>query len=402
MRREDFHPNAPGKLIDGGSGYLCFDPEPLPPRIHFDARFSKLLSEAERALGELSGVGAFIQNPYLLIRPFVRREAVLSSRIEGTVTRLRDLLLYEAEPSTAENIDDVEEVENYVAALEYGLSRIGSIPLCSRLIREIHQRLMTGVRGQDKAPGQFRKVDVHIGRDRQIANARFVPPGYQLVDGHMAAFERFLNEPNDLPEVVQLAIAHYQFEAIHPFMDGNGRMGRLLISLMLSERKLLRQPLLYLSAFFEARNEEYRDHLLNVSRRASWNEWIEFFSLGVIEQSRDAVVRARRLLSLMREYRQRCEQGKYPVGVLQIVERIFNAPAVTIRGLSQMLDIPFQRMQRYITILVKEQILEEGTGRSRNRVFLAKEILTLLGDGAISISEEEPPLPDNVLYDLRG
>ena len=294
MRPKEFAANAPGRLEKAPAGYWTFDPAPLPPdarALGLDFRLACQLSEADQSLGELAGVGRRLPNPHLLIRPFIRREAVLSSRIEGTMTRLDQLFLFEAEPEHVSHPSDVAEVANYVRALEHGLELLkNGLPLCLRVLREVHGKLLEGVRGGQKAPGDFRRCDVMIGRQNQAYHqARFVPPMHTALAPLLREFEKFLNAPGELPVIVQLALAHYQFEAIHPFMDGNGRVGRLLITLMLCERGTLPQPLLYLSAFFEHHEQEYKDRMLEVSRRGAWNDWITFFARGVTEQARDAV-----------------------------------------------------------------------------------------------------------------
>lgn len=382
MRAKDFHKNAPGTLKRSPDGALTFVPAKLPPNLEFTSLLVRQIAEAERALGELAGIGRLLPNAMLLIRPFLKREAVLSSRIEGTVTRLDQLLLFEAQPDgDAEQTADVHEVLNYVRALDYGLDCLkNNMPLCLRLFREIHGRLMQGVRGGEKRPGEFRRCPVMIGRHGQsYDDARFVPPHHTMLDGLLHDFEKFLNKPGDLPLVVQLAVAHYQFEAIHPFMDGNGRIGRLLITLMLCERGCLPEPLLYLSAFFEAHNDEYRDHLLHVNQRASWGEWIAFFAAGISEQARDAVVRSRRLLDLQQNYRQRMQRASQSSAVLRLVDKLFESPFVTITGITKFLGVTHRAATQNVQKLIDQKILRENEPkRKMRRVFYAPEILTLL------------------------
>lgn len=381
MDRKDFKNNAPGSLQQSPDGFLTFVPEPLPPVLKFTGRLVRLIADAERALGELAGVGRLLPNAHLLIRPFLKREAVLSSRIEGTVTRLDQLLLFEVQQEGAEDRADVQEVLNYVVALDYGLDRLQhDMPLCLRLLREIHERLMAGVRGGEMRPGQFRKCPVIIGRPGQPpAKARFVPPHHAQLDLVLRDFERFLNSPGDLPLVVQLALAHYQFEAIHPFMDGNGRIGRLLITLMLCERGCLPQPLLYLSAYLERHDARYKDHLLWISQRGAWNEWIEFFATGVAEQAKDAVARARRMLELQKIYRDLMQRASQSSGVLVLVDHLFAAPFITIPGVAKLLGITHRAATQNVEKLVKHAILlETEPGKKTKRVFFAPEVLKLL------------------------
>lgn len=388
MQPTEFTADAPGELRKSPEGAWTFIPEALPPTLSFTPALVRHIADAERALGELAGVGRLLPNALLLIRPFLRREAVLSSRIEGTVTRLDQLLLFEVQPnSNVEDESDIREVLNYVMALTYGLERIKEgMPLCLRLLREIHSRLMDGVRGGEKRPGEFRHCPVMIGRQGQgFADARFVPPHHTSLDPLLADFERFLNEPGDLPLVVQLALAHYQFEAIHPFMDGNGRIGRLLITLMLCERNCLPQPLLYLSAYLERHNQLYRDHLLQVSQKATWVDWIEFFAVGVTEQSRDAILRARRMLDLQQIYRDRMQLASQSSGVLRLVDHLFAAPFLTIPGVARLLDVTHRSATLNVEKLIQQDILKETEpAKKTRRVFYAPEILNLLNVDSMS------------------
>lgn len=386
MRPEDFEPNAPGRLVRTLTGFWTFEPNPLPPPLSLDLPLVRLISEAERALGELGGVGRMLPNPHLLIRPFVRREAILSSRIEGTVTRLDELLRFEAQPEEeGARPGDVEEVINYVRAMEYGLQRLGEgMPLCLRLIREIHERLLEGVRGGEKRPGDFRQCPVLIGRSGQsFEDARFVPPEHTALVPLLRDFERFLNDPGDLPVIAQLALTHYQFEALHPFMDGNGRVGRLLITLLLCERGGLAQPLLYLSAYLERHDREYKDHLLAVSQRGSWESWIAFFARGIAEQARDAIRRAGRLLDLRQSYRERMQEASQSSGVLRLVDELFAAPFVTMPGVARLLGVTHRAAKLNVEKLIAASILREAEPpRKTRRVYFAPEILALLSADA--------------------
>jgi cell filamentation protein, protein adenylyltransferase len=380
LRQEDFAPNAPGRLVRSPQGYWTFEPAPLPPDFPFDLGLIRQLSEADRALGELAGLGRRLPNPHLLIRPFLRREAVLSSRIEGTVTRLDQLFLFESDADEVAHPADVAEVANYVHALEYGLQQLGEgLPLCWRLLREVHARLMQGVRGENKRPGQFRNCDVLIGRPGQSwDDARFVPPAHTALDPLLRHFEQFLNDPGALSPVVQIALAHYQFETLHPFMDGNGRLGRLLITLMLCAESVLPQPLLYLSAFLERRSQDYKDRMLEVSRQGAWAEWVRFFARGVAEQAHDAVDRAARLLDLWQVYRVRVREASQSSAALRLLDELFAAPFLTIPRAAQLLEVTFPTAQSNMKKLEDLGILHEITGHKRNRIYQAREILALL------------------------
>jgi Fic family protein len=395
LRPDEFEPNAPGRLVRTPAGYWTFEPNPLPPPLSFDLSLVRLIAEAEHALGELGGIGRMLPNPHLLIRPFVRREAVLSSRIEGTVTRLDELLRFEAQPEDeGAHPGDVDEVINYVRAMEHGLRRLGEgMPLCLRLIREIHERLMEGVRGGEKRPGHFRECPVMIAHSGQtFADARFVPPAHTALDALLRDFERFLNDPGGLPVIAQLALTHYQFEALHPFMDGNGRVGRLLISLLLGARGELAQPLLYLSAYLERHDRAYKDHLLAVSRRGAWEEWIAFFARGVAEQARDAVRRAWGLLDLRQHYRERMQEASQSSGVLRLVDELFAAPFVTMPGVARLLGVTHRAAKLTVEKLLAASILREAEPpRKTRRVYFAPEILALLSADAAPAAP--PPGP---------
>jgi Fic family protein len=394
LRQEDFTSEAPGRLVQSGRGYWTFEPAPLPPNLLFDLALVRQLSDAAQALGELAGVGRRLPNPHLLIRPFLSREAVLSSRIEGTVTRLDQLFLFEAEADELVHPVDVGEVANYVRALEYGLQRLSEVPLCLRLLREVHERLLQDVRGENKRPGQFRNCGVMIGRSGQTwDDARFVPPDHEKVEPLLRDFERFLNVPGELPIVAQLALAHYQFETIHPFMDGNGRLGRLLITLMLCERRVLPQPLLYLSAYLEKHSQEYKDRMLEVSRRGAWGEWLRFFARGVEEQSRDAAERASRLLDLWQAYRVKVREASQSSAALQLVDELFASPFLSIRRAAEILSVTFPTAQSNMKKLEDLGIVREITGQKRYRVYSAQEIFRLL-DEPLS-SEPEQPVADS-------
>jgi len=331
-------------------------------------------------LGELSGVGRALPNPHLLILPFARREAVLSSRIEGTQASLSDLYAYEAsKPDTP--IGDVQEVFNYVQALEFGLSRIKDLPVSQRLIRETHERLMTGVRGEQSTPGEFRRSQNWIGPPGCLLNdATYVPPPLEEMRTCLDAFEHFLHSEHDTPPLVQLALIHYQFEAIHPFLDGNGRVGRLIIVMLLCLWDLLPQPLLYLSAYFEANRQTYYELLLSVSQRGMWKEWVLFFLEGVESQARDAVRRSHRIQDLRREYRTRFQATQSSARLLQVVDLLFGAPILTVNQVKDALGVSFPSANRYIGQLEQAGIVREITGQARNRLYQAGDIIAAIED----------------------
>lgn len=372
--------SSPGRVVKAVQGHWTFLPDPLPPKIALDMELIRLVADAHQALGELAGVGRLLPNPHLLIRPFMNREAVLSSRIEGTITRLDELFLFDIEPTEIKNQDDAEEVRNYVAALEMGLeqTRKGA-PITLHLLRELHHVLLQGVRGADKRPGEIRDRPVLIGQKGQtVETARFVPPCHTQPRPLLDDFIRFLREPAAMPLVLQLALMHYQFETIHPFNDGNGRIGRLLITLILCQRGVLPEPLLYLSAFFESNRQDYYECLLNVSRHAAWNDWFRFFATGIVEQTQDAIVRSRKLLDLRESYREKIAKDSRSSAPLRLLDELFAAPFITSNRAKEVLNMSFKSARQVIAKLEKKRILRQTNTRQRQRIYCAREILALL------------------------
>lgn len=371
-----FRNTQSGKVIKTIQGYWAFVPNPLPPSIEYDPETVRLLSDADRGLGNLAGVGQLLRNPHLLIAPYIRREAVLSSRIEGTLTSLSDLLYFEAAEEEPPRAPDVQEVRNYVRAMEYGIERLEKLPLSLRLVREIHERLMQGVRGQHAKPGEFRERQNWIGPSGcSLTEATFVPPPTIEMTAALAEWERFLHEAKDIPPLVQCAMMHYQFEAIHPFLDGNGRVGRLLITFFLCERGHLPQPLLYLSAFFERHRDDYYARLLEVSRSGDWRGWVQFFLRGLAIQASDAVTNSQRILALQQRYREQLQKRKASPTALAITDELFLNPFVSATRLAKRLGVSFPTVQAAIDRLVEDGLLREVTGRQRNRIYCAEELL---------------------------
>lgn len=383
MQESDFTENKPGRLVRTLSGHWAFAPNVLPPALRLNWSLVHLLSKADRALGELAGLGRTLPNPYLLIRPFIRREAVLSSKIEGTQASLSDLVLFEISrgtPSRSQSLpDDVREVSNYVTALETGLDRVNQLPLSLRLLRELHNLLMAGVRGGQFTPGEFRRVQNWIGPpESPIENASYVPPPVDEMNAALHAFEAFLHSKQEIPPLIRLALVHYQFEAIHPFLDRNGRIGRLLLSLTLCLEKLLPHPLLYLSAYFEKHRTQYYQRLLDVSQKGKWEEWIAFFLDGVAEQSLDAIWRAGELLRLRVKFRNTLPSARASTLLLRMVDDLFDYPAVTIQHTAKHLEITARAAGLNIAKLQNAGILEETTGRERYRTFACRPILEVI------------------------
>jgi Fic family protein len=384
MNTSSFTANAPGHLI-AHDGHKAFVPAPLPPPLDFTPELVTRLSKAASSVGLLAGTGRNLTNPTLLIAPYLRREAILSSRIEGTMSTLADL--YEDE-ATGSDRGDVREVRNYLTAHEYGLERLQSLPLCLRLLREIHRRLMRGVRGHDRHPGKFRTYQNWIGRDpgAPIGEARYVPPPATEMRTALEDFERFLHD-DSLPPLVLAALAHYQFEAIHPFGDGNGRIGRLLISLLLNERGLLPQPLLYISAYFERSGAEYYDRLLRVSTHGDWSGWLTYFLIGVETQAQAAVDDAERLLDLQAGYHELLSSARARQAAHQLVDHLFTNPYITASRAASILGVSPPTARAAIRDLVDQKILRETTGRRWGQLFLADQIFSAARGG---IDGDEP------------
>lgn len=382
----EFRSSPSGKVIRTPNGYWAFVPHPLPPSVEYDAETVALLSDADRGLGNLAGIGQLLPNPHLLIAPYIRREAVLSSRIEGTQASLSDLLFFEAAEEEPPRAPDVQEVRNYVRAMEYGVARLAKLPLSLRLVREIHARLMRGVRGEHARPGKFRQSQNWIGPPGcNLTEATFVPPPVSEMTEALGEWEKFLHEAKGIPPLVQCALMHYQFEAIHPFLDGNGRVGRLLITFFLCERGHLPQPLLYLSAFFERYRDEYYARLLEVSRSGDWMGWVQFFLRALATQASDAVANSQRILALQQRYREELRKRKAKATALAIRDELFLNPYVTATRLVERLGVSFPTVQAAIDRLVEAGILREVTGRQRNRIYCAEELLrTIEGEQAPS------------------
>ena len=381
MKDSDITKDSFGHLVPAIHEEQAFIPNDLPPRLQWHSELATTLSDASRAIGQLHGAGLSLANPNLLITPFIRREAEMSSRIEGTQASLQQLYLFEMEDRTVESkVPDVREVFNYVRAIEYGLKRSSELPVCLRMIRELHEILLKDVRGEQRAAGQFRKAQTWVGPDRcSIGEASYVPPPPQQMATALDAFEKFINSPlNQLPVLVWLAMVHYQFEAIHPFLDGNGRIGRLLITLLLCTKGILDKPLLYLSAYFERNRQQYYQRLLEVSTQGRWAEWILFFLRGVIEQSEDAFERARQLLDLQQRYQKIVHATKRSALQIRLVELLIERPLITTVFVSKYFNVTYPAARNNIAKLMGVGILKEVTGARRNKVYVAEEVVNII------------------------
>lgn len=378
---------TPGRHILCPGGYRAFVPDPLPPETPWTPELVRALSDADRTIGRLAGEGGRLPNPHLLIRPFVRREAVLSSRIEGTQATLGELLAAEAGAAVERSPADLREVANYVVALEYGIKRLKKLPLSLGLLRELHQKLMAGVRGNYATPGEFRRSQNWIGPPGStLANAVYVPPPPTELMACLGDWEKFLHD-RSLPALVQIAMIHSQFEAIHPFLDGNGRVGRLLITLFLVEREILPTPLLYLSAFFEATRRDYYERLRGVTERGEWSEWLQYFLNGIARQAEDALGRAERINGHLAEWRV-AAAGTSSRVPLALVDQLAANPFLTIKGAARRLDVAFTTAQRAVAKLEQLGIVREVSQAKRDRVYCAKALMDILEEPARLRPEE--------------
>ncbi len=374
-------------------GYEAFVPAPLPPSpaIVMDDELVRLLSDADRALGRLDGVTSVLPNPDLFVAMYVRQEAVLSSQIEGTQSTLEDVLQFEADIRGRDIPKDVEEVVNYVRALNYGLERAATLPLSLRLIREIHSELLSGVRGSDKTPGEFRKDQNWIGaRNCPLSMATFVPPPVDAMHNALNQFEQFLHKRDQLPLLIHCGLAHAQFETIHPFMDGNGRVGRLLITFLLCQQGVLQSPLLYLSYYLKAHRSEYYDRLMAIRNDGNWEGWLKFFLRGIAEVSRSATATARAILQLRDQHRQMIAQAATGSTYgLQLHDYLFIQPIVSVRMIEEHLGCNYMTASKLVEKFAGAGILEEITGGQRNRLYRYTPYLALFA----SPLTDEPASP---------
>ena len=368
-----------GRLVPFPSGYSAFVPDRLPSRLEFTPGLLRALSDADRLVGQLAGEGRSLPNPHLFIRPFVKREAVLSSRIEGTQATLGELLATDAGARVNRSPEDLREVANYVVALEHGIARLTSLPLSLRLVRELHEKLMAWVRGGRADAGEFRRTQNWIGAPGcTLQNASYVPPPVDEMKECLHQWEKFLHD-RSLPPLIQIGLLHYQFEAVHPFLDGNGRVGRLLITLFLIERQILPTPLLYLSAFFEMTRSDYYARLAGVTRRAAWVDWLEYFLNGVARMSEDALARAARINGLLAEWR-RTVSGGSSRNPAALVELLAENPFWTIKKAAERLGVAFTTARRAVVRLLDVGILDQIDNAGRDRVYCARRIMDILDE----------------------
>ena len=384
MRETDFTEASPGRLVAAdtldGKYWPAFVPNPLPPAITWNGDSVASLSAADRALSELNGRAAALPNPYLLIRPLTAREAVASSGIEGTTSTIAELYQYQLDGVAADR-EDAEEVDNHVRALQFGLEQSVRLPMSLRLLRQVHQVLMSGVRGSERRPGEFRASQVIIGGGRRgIQYARYVPPPPAEMMPALYELEQFFHSTCNIPLLAQLALIHYQFEAIHPFEDGNGRTGRLLITLLLCDRGYLRHPWLYLSDYFLAYRQEYLDLLLAVSLRGEWDQWLQFFLTAVATVAADALHRVEKLLAIRSHFQREVSGHRTAGAAFQLIDALFELPYLTGRRAQRLLASSHQSARSHIARLVDAGILAEVERRGNTQVYVAQGILNAIAE----------------------
>jgi Fic family protein len=373
------------RVPHGGEPFDAFVPAPLPPDppLQLTAADHALVEQANRALGRLDALTALLPNTDLFIYAYVRKEALVSSQIEGTQSSFADLLLYESAQVPGVPVEDVREVSDYVAALDHGLSRLrGGFPLSVRLLREIHGVLLRSGRGSDKTPGEFRRRQVWVGGPRP-AQARLVPPPFDRVPDCMSAFEKFLHgDPEETPTLLKAGLAHVQFETIHPFLDGNGRLGRLLITLLLCAERALSAPILYLSLYLKTHRADYYDHLQRVRSDGDWEGWLRFFLRGVVETAAEALATTRRILALFAADRKKLEGlGRAAASSFRVHEQLQKKPITGVRELEHALGLTYPTVAAALGRMAMLGIVRELTGYARNRVFAYQPYVALLSEG---------------------
>ena len=383
-----------GRFVKQIQGYVAFEPAHLPPDPPLDmSSLQNQLSRADLALGRLDGVIGLLPNPDLFVAMYVRQEAVLSSQIEGTQASLTDVLRFEAGDQDEPRVADVEEVVNYVAAMKHGLQRLRTLPLSSRLIREIHERLLDGVRGYEWHPGSYRTSQNWIGpAGCNLRNASFVPPPPHLMQHALGQLEGFLHDQS-LPPLVHAALAHAQFETIHPFLDGNGRVGRLLITFLLCYRRVLSKPLLYLSHYLKRHRQEYYDRLQAVRAKGHWEAWVGFFLRGIEAVATEANETAKKILVLREQHRAMLAgKGRASGNLLRALDILFEYPLFMPRHLEERLEVTFVTANKVISRMESLGILEEITGNRRNRQFQYTPYLKLFTDSEAADPDEHGPV----------
>jgi Fic family protein len=377
-----------GRYIKQVEGYRAFIPAPLPPQpaIAMDSELTRLLSEADHALGRLDGITSVLPNPDLFVSMYVRHEAVLSSQIEGTQSTLEDVLQFEIDAKGQEHPKDVEEVVNYVRSMNHGLKRLDTLPLSLRLIREIHNKLLQGVRGANRTPGEFRRSQNWIGpANCTLATATFVPPPVHEMQTAFDNLEKFLHDEKTYPALIHCGLAHAQFETIHPFLDGNGRVGRLLITFLLCQRGILKYPLLYLSHYLKFHRAEYYDRLMAIRNDGNWEGWLKFFLKGVGEVSRSAAETARRILELRLKHQALIrDKATNQTNAVLLLDYLFEQPMVNVRLVEEHVKCAFVTADKLLKQFEEFRIVQEVTGGQRNRRYEYSPYLALFEPAEIN------------------
>lgn len=374
-----------GTYVRQPQGYKAFIPQPLPPTppIRIDDKINTALSRADRALGRLDGSIETLPHPELFLSMFVRREAVLSSQIEGTQASLSDVIKAEADVADKARPSDVREVQNYMTAMRVGSELLKELPISTRLITSLHRELMTGVRGQHQNPGEIRESQNWIGpAGSSLADALFIPPPRHEVNRLLGQLEDFLHDHSPLPPLIRIGLAHAQFETIHPFLDGNGRVGRLLITLFLVEKTLLRHPVLYLSYFFKKHRTEYYDRLQNIRDRGDWEGWLLFFLEGVAQVANLAAETAQKVLRLREEHRQKIIEAfeRAAAAPLRVLDKLYDLPVTSPNIVMGDVQTSYPTANNIVQQMAKAGILQEITGQRRNRVYVYRSYMKLFGE----------------------
>ncbi|KPK44257.1 MAG: cell filamentation protein Fic [Planctomycetes bacterium SM23_25] len=377
--------NRAGNFVEQPGGFKAFIPSPLPPDppIRLSKELWKVLSRADLALGRLDGAANILPNPDLFVAMYVRKEAVLSSQIENTQASLADVIEYEAKVSSHRPLPpDVGEVFNYVRAMNHGLNRLEHLPLSLRLIREIHGILMEGVRGGQRAPGEFRREQNWIGPDgTNLQGAVFIPPPVPEMHESLHQFERYLHQDEKLPDLVKVGLVHAQFETIHPFLDGNGRIGRLLITFLLCQTGVLKRPLLYLSQYLTKHKQGYYDWLMAVRLRGDWEGWLQFFLEGIARVATEAADKARRITALRQTHQEKiATRGRIKPTCLRLLDLLYQAPILSAKNVEKWLKVSQPTAHSLVKHLEGIDLLREITGRARDRVYRYEEYWKLLNE----------------------
>jgi Fic family protein len=382
-----------GRFVAQGESYAAFVPKPLPPSppLQLEAELLGLLEQAGTELGRLDGIARVIPDPDFFVSMYVRREAVLSSQIEGTQSTLEDLLEREIGAGAHDHRSDVLDIVNYVQAMNFGLERLQTLPVSLRLIREIHRELLKDGRGSHATPGEFRKTQNWIGPDgARIEQATFVPPPVPEMEEALGELEGFLNEEGRYSTLIEVGLAHAQFETIHPFLDGNGRVGRLLNTFLLVQRGVLRRPLLYLSYYFKLHRTEYYDRLMAIRLKGDWEGWLRFFLQGVVQTAREATSTASSIFELRENHRAQIIESGLGDNALRLLSELFQRPLVTVNLAAKTLGTAYPTASRLVLGLEEMGILKEITGRRRSRIYRYEPYVSLFDDPQPDDDEPAP------------